>query len=180
MPAILPPEGNVMRVLLQIAVAACLGAPIYVTAQEAVVPAKDADALFTAKDPKLNANKQVAYHIMKDLLEANHWELADRYIAPEYHQHNPLVASGRDTVVNFFVQVLHRQPTPIPAHMKTPVVSVLADGDLVVVTTPLTLKDPRDPSQTYTSTWFDMWRIENGKATEHWDGATKGMAPPAP
>jgi predicted SnoaL-like aldol condensation-catalyzing enzyme len=33
--------------------------------------------LFTSPDPKLNANKQVVLHIMRDLLEANHWEMAD-------------------------------------------------------------------------------------------------------
>ncbi len=46
-------------------------------AQEAVVGVADPDALFTSPDPQLNINKQAAYHIMKDLLEANHWELAD-------------------------------------------------------------------------------------------------------
>ena len=34
-------------------------------------------SLFTSPDPKLNANKQVVLHIMRDLLEANHWEMAD-------------------------------------------------------------------------------------------------------
>ena len=43
-------------------------------AQEPVtgVTGAEADALFTSKNPKLNTNKQAAYHIMKDLLEANH------------------------------------------------------------------------------------------------------------
>ncbi len=31
---------------------------------------------------------------MKDLLEANHWELADKYITARYLQHNPLVTLG--------------------------------------------------------------------------------------
>ena len=30
-----------------------------------------------------------------------------------------------------------------------------------------------DPSRTYTTTWFDMWRFVGGKADEHWDPATK-------
>ena len=34
-------------------------------------------------------------------------------------------------------------------------------------------KDPKDPSKTYTTTWFDMWRIKDGKADEHWDSAMK-------
>jgi predicted SnoaL-like aldol condensation-catalyzing enzyme len=143
-------------------------------AQEPVVGSPDPDALFTSPNPKLNANKQVAYHIMKDLLEDNHWELADKYLTERYLQHNPLVPSGRDTVVKFFTGVLQRKPTPIPAKMTTKVVSVTTEGDLVIVATPREVKDPKDPTKSYTTTWFDMWRIKDGKADEHWDCATKG------
>ncbi len=141
--------------------------------QEPVVGAPNADALFTSPDPTLNANKQAVYHIMKDLLEANHWELADKYLTKRYLQHNPLVRSGRDPVVHFFTAVLKRQPTPVPERMKTKVVAVVAEGDMVIVATPRVLKDPKDPSKTYTTTWFDMWRMKNAKADEHWDCATK-------
>jgi len=142
-------------------------------AQVPVVAAKDADTLFRRQDPKLNANKQVVYHIVKDLLEAGHWELADRYLTAEYIQHNPLAKSGRDGVVKFFVDVLHVKPTPIPEKLKTAIVSVTAEGDLVTVAYPRETKDPKDPSKTYTTTWFDMWRIKDGKADEHWDCAVK-------
>jgi predicted SnoaL-like aldol condensation-catalyzing enzyme len=142
-------------------------------AQEPVVGAPNADALFTSANAKLNANKQVAYHIVKDLIEAGHWELADRYLTAEYTQHNPLAKSGRDGVVKFFVDVLHVKPSPIPPKLKTPIVSVLAEGDLVVVVYPREMKDPKDPSKNYTTTWFDMWRMKDGKADEHWDGAVR-------
>ena len=148
-------------------------------AQEPVVgvTGAEADAMFTSKDAKLNANKQAAYHIMKDLLEANHWELADKWLTAAYHQHNPNVASGRDTVVKFFMSI--RKPSEIPEHLtKTKIVAVVAEGDLVIVVTPRELKDPRDPTKTYTTSWFDMWRFVDGKADEHWDGAT--ISPPAP
>ena len=49
-----------------------------VMAQAPVTGAADPESLFTSPDPKLNANKQVVLHIMRDLLEANHWELADK------------------------------------------------------------------------------------------------------
>jgi predicted SnoaL-like aldol condensation-catalyzing enzyme len=146
-------------------------------AQEAVTAAANPDALFTSPDPLLNRNKQAAYHIVKDLLEAGHWDEADRWIAPEYLQHNPLVPSGRDTVVNFFTKVMKVQPKPIPQKMTTPVVAVLADGDLVTVVYARPLKDPKDPTKTYTTSWFDMWRFKDGKAIEHWDPATKDMMP---
>lgn len=142
-------------------------------AQEAVVAAKDAEALFTSPDPVLHRNKQTAYHIMRDLLEANHWELADRYLTEEYIQHNPLAKSGRQGVVDFFTKVLKVQPSPIPEKLSLPIVSVVAEGDLVIVATLRTLKDPKDPTQTYTTTWFDQWRFVDGKAAEHWDCATK-------
>jgi len=33
--------------------------------------------------------------------------------------------------------------------------------------------DPKGPAKKYTTTWFDMFRIENGKIAEHWDPALK-------
>ena len=146
-------------------------------AQEAVVGVADPDSLFKSADPHLNINKQAAYHIMKDLLEANHWEMADKWLTAEYHQHNPNVASGRDPVVKFFTSF--RKPSPVPAHMTTKVVAVIAEGDLVVVVTPRELPNPKDPTTKYTTSWFDMWRFKDGKADEHWDGATISAPPPA-
>ncbi|SFC24827.1 Predicted SnoaL-like aldol condensation-catalyzing enzyme [Flexibacter flexilis DSM 6793] len=142
-------------------------------AQEAVTAAPNPEALFTSPDKTLHTNKQAAYHIMKDLLEANHWELADRYIDETYIQHNPNAANGRKAVVDFFTNVLKVQPSPIPDKMKTKIVSVMAEGDLVSVATVRVEKDAKDPSKTYTTTWFDQWRFRNGKAVEHWDCALK-------
>ncbi|HEU4720110.1 MAG TPA: nuclear transport factor 2 family protein [Gemmatimonadaceae bacterium] len=142
-------------------------------AQEPVVGAADAEGLFTSHDPKLHRNKQAAYHIQRDLLEAGHWEMADRWLTERYIQHNPNAASGRAGVVHFFTQVLKVQPKPIPEKLSGKVVAVIAEGDYVVIITPRTLKDPKDPTKTYTTSWFDMWRFVDGKADEHWDGATK-------
>jgi predicted SnoaL-like aldol condensation-catalyzing enzyme len=142
-------------------------------AQEAVVGASDPDALFTSKDPKLHANKQVAYKIIKELIEAGHWERADQYLTERYIQHNPLAASGRAGVVKFFTEVVKAKPQPIPEKMKSKVVAVLAEGDFVTVAFARELKDPKDPGKTYTTTWFDMWRFKDGKADEHWDPQMK-------
>jgi predicted SnoaL-like aldol condensation-catalyzing enzyme len=142
-------------------------------AQEAVVGAADSDALFHSRNRVMNTNKQCAYHIIKDLIEAGHWEQADKYLTERYIQHNPLAASGRAGVVKFFTEVLKTQPVPIPAKMKSKMVSVTAEGDLVVVAYVREMKDPKDPSKSYTTTWFDMWRFKDGKADEHWDPATR-------
>lgn len=143
------------------------------SAREPVVPAADPDALFTSPDPQLNANKQVAYKIIKELLEAGHWERADLYLTERYIQHNPLAASGRDGVVKFFTEVLKVKPGPIAEKLQSKIVCVVAEGDLVIVSYVREHKDPKDPGKTYTTTWFDMWRFKDGKADEHWDCQTK-------
>src|SRR5262245_55816558 len=88
-------------------------------AQEAVTAAADTDALFHSPDSKLNKNKQAAYMIIKELIEAGHWENADKYLTERYLQHNPNAKSGRAGVVAFFTQVLKQQPKPIPAKMQS-------------------------------------------------------------
>ena len=136
--------------------------------QEPVVGAPNPEILFTSKDPKLNANKQVVLHIVRDLLEAGHWKDAPKYLTATYHQHNPMVASGLQPVMKFFAGMPER-PIPKRGEWRTRVVSVVAEGDLVIVATVRIV--PQGTSR-YTTTWFDMWRIKNGKADEHWDGAT--------
>jgi len=145
-------------------------------AQAPVTASDDPESLFTSPDPKLHANKQVVLHIVRDLLEANHWSDADKYITTEYTQHNPMVASGLAPVMRFFGS---RKPTTIPdaKSWKTKIVAVVAEGDLVTVAYVRELPDPRDQSKSYTTTWFDMWRIKDGKADEHWDCATLPQAP---
>jgi len=152
---------------LLLAAGACLHA------QEAVTAAADPDALFFSKNAKLNTNKQAAYHIVKDLIECGHWEQADRYLTERYIQHNPMAANGRPAVVKFFTEILKAKPTEIPKKMKTKVVAVTAEGDYVTVAYVREMKNEKDPSKSYTTTWFDMWRFVDGKADEHWDGATR-------
>jgi len=149
-------------------------------AQEPVTAAADADALFHSADPVLNRNKQAAYHIVKDLIDSGHWEMADKYLTERYLQHNPNAKSGRAGVVYFFTQVVKAKPIPIPAKLeKSKVVSVTAESDLVTVAYARPYPEPADATKTYTTTWFDMWRFVNGKADEHWDPATKGaLGPP--
>ena len=146
-------------------------------AQVPVAGSDDPESLFTSQDPKLHANKQVVMHIMRDLLEANHWADAPKYLSQRYIQHNPNVASGLEGVMKFFGS---RPPAAIPdaKSWRTKIVSVTAEGDRVVVSVRRELPEPRNPGQTYTSTWFDMWRIQDGKADEHWDYGT--IAPPNP
>jgi predicted SnoaL-like aldol condensation-catalyzing enzyme len=157
-----------MKITVLLAVL-CLCAPAI--AQEPVKAAADVDALFKDKNPRANAIKQVAYHIEKELLQCNYWDQADKWLTERYVQHNPLVGSGRAGVVKFFGSDPSRPRKAACERLLAPVVAVLADGDLVTVVTVANRKDSK--GQPYTTTWFDMWRIVEGKADEHWDPQTK-------
>src|SRR5438874_8664168 len=87
-------------------------------AQEPVRGAANPESLFTDRNAKLNTNKQAALHIMKDLLQCNHWDEADKWLTARYVQHNPNVMSGRDAVVKFFGS---RPKTPTCDKLTTPV-----------------------------------------------------------
>ena len=163
------------KTLYAFVVAIFVAAPLL--AQAPVVGSTDPESLFTSKDKKLNTNKQAVMHIMRDLLEAGHWSDAPKYLTNEYIQHNPNITSGLESVMKFFGS--RPQGTiPAPNAWRTKVVSVVAEGDLVVVGVVREMPNPREAGKTYTTTWFDMWRMKDGKADEHWDYGT--IAPPAP
>src|SRR3569833_3366426 len=96
-----------------------------------VVAAPNVEALFHSKDPKLDRNKQAAYHIETDLLESHHWNEAGKWLTQKYVQHNPVAASGLPGVVHYFVAVAHQQPQPLVRPTKVEVVAVIAEGDYV-------------------------------------------------
>ena len=98
-------------------------------------------------------------------------ELAEKYMAENYIQHNPNVPTGRAAFIDFFSKV--KKPRPIESKVAAPLVSITAEGDLVVLSFVRENADPKDSTKKYTTTWFDMFRIENGKIAEHWDPAVR-------
>lgn len=139
-------------------------------AQEPVVAAADSEALFVDEDPALHANKQLALHFMRELLQCNHWERAPEWLSERYLQHNPNGRSGREGIMAFFTRT--RQRTENCGKLTTPLVAVLADGDLVTVVLKREYDHPVRAGEQYTSTWFYMWRVVDGKLDEHWAPAT--------
>jgi predicted SnoaL-like aldol condensation-catalyzing enzyme len=140
-------------------------------AQEPVVGADDPESLFTDDDPQLHENKQAALHIMRELLQCNQWDRAGEWLTERYIQHNPNAESGLAGVVYYFTEVVGRQATEDCGELTTPIVAVTAEDDYVTVMLPRSYPDPRNPDQSYTTTWFDTWRFVDGKADEHWDPA---------
>jgi predicted SnoaL-like aldol condensation-catalyzing enzyme len=173
--------------LILLAATFALALPVTAQAQmralsDPVLPHADPESLFTSPDPVLNRNKQAALHIQRDLLKCNKWREASTWLTDRYIQHNPVAASGLAGVVYYFTQIAKRpvlDPCPaLSAEDPNGVVAVIAEDDYVTILTRRIVPYADDPSQSYTTTWFDTWRFVDGKADEHWDPMTLPAGPP--
>ncbi|CAM3435370.1 nuclear transport factor 2 family protein [Paracidovorax anthurii] len=154
-----------------LAAAALVLAAMGAGAQVPVLPNPDQDAMLASPDPQLAANKRIVYDFWREVFEGLHMELAPKYLTNEYIQHNPNVPSGRAAFVDFFSK--RGQPKAIQPRITGPLVTIVAERDLVTLVFSREYPEPSDPSKKYTTTWFDMFRIEGGKIAEHWDPAVK-------
>lgn len=124
-------------------------------AGDRVVGVKDPEALFHSNDPRTDANKQIAYHVLKDIPEALTTAPMDKYLTERYIQHNQFIPSGRDGMKKMFAIM---KPRPASRKLTEQVVSLVAEGDYVVVRSVQEEPDPKHPGKTTTTTHFDMWR----------------------
>jgi len=138
-------------------------------AQLPVEVAPDQQILIQSDNVKLEANKKLVYDFWRKVLMTRDMTLATQYMAEEYIQHNPNVPTGRQSFIDYFGK-FERQPVKPKIDN---LVSMVAEGDKVVLALKRELPDPKNPGETYTTTWFDMFRIEDGKIIEHWDYGTK-------
>ncbi len=143
-------------------------------AQIPPVGVNDQGALLHSPDPRLAANKKLVFDAWRAIVQAGRTDLAAQYFTEDYIQHNPNVPSGRAAMVEFMSRT--RPVRPIAPDITFPVVALMAEGDLVMLATVTYGKDPEDPSKTYATTHFDMFRIEDGKIAEHWDNLPKDPA----
>ncbi len=133
-----------------------------------VTPVADQAALLLSHDPKLATNKRLVYDFTRIILAGRRLEQAAVFLNEGYIQHNPNVETGLKGFLDFFSKLGGSRP--IPDTIKG-LVAMTTEGDLVTMAFVDTRKDA--DGETYTTTWFDMFRIGNGKIAEHWDNDTK-------
>lgn len=143
-------------------------------AQVPPVGVTDQAALLKSSDPKLAANKKLVYDMYRAIINGGRYEMADKFFTPGYIQHNPNVKTGRDALVAYIKQT--RPQRPLQPTITFPLIALVAEGDMVVVATVTNENDPDHPGQTYDTTHFDMYRLENGLIAEHWDHVPKSKA----
>jgi predicted SnoaL-like aldol condensation-catalyzing enzyme len=156
-----------MKVLVCLLALGILSAPVY--PQVPVTTHPNQQALLQSDNHQLAANKKFVFDFWREVFQARNMSLAPRYLAEDYIQHNPNVATGRQAFMDFFGRF---EPQPLRPELDN-LVAIVAEGDLVVLAFRRELPDRQNTGRTYTTTWFDMFRIRDGKIAEHWDYGTK-------
>jgi predicted SnoaL-like aldol condensation-catalyzing enzyme len=124
-----------------------------------------------AMNAKEKANLQFVLDWWREVIQSRHVELAPKYQAEDYIQHNINIQTGRDGFMKFFGSL--GPAVPIQPTLAPPPAIAFAKGDYVVVIWEREGKDPADPSKTYKYNTYDLLRLRNGKVQEHWDWALK-------
>ena len=160
---------NLSRILPAVLLTALISAP-FSSARAQVAPTENPDQLAMLKDhnPQLARNKKFVFDFWRIVYEGRHLDQAPKYMDEGYIQHNPNVISGRAAFVALFSKV--GAPLPIAPRMKMHVINMVADGPYVMVSTIRKMRDTKDPNHIYSTTWFDMFRLnDKGLIAEHWD-----------
>ncbi len=100
----------------------------------------------------------------REVQQAGHVDLAEKYMLEDYLEHNPNINTGRAA----FVQAFSRRPVRDikPALDPAPVIQ-FAKGPYVAFIWEREGRDPAGAAYKYNA--FDLVRVENGKVAEHWD-----------
>jgi len=135
------------------------GEPVVVTAHP------DQAFLLQQADPQQATNKRRVYDFWRTVILAGRTDTIDRYLAEDFVEHNPLLPSGRQAFTDYISS--RTTPQDIPAEIPD-LVTLVAEGPYVVMAT-VTYYPEADGTGTYTSTHFEMFRLDAGLIAEHWD-----------
>jgi predicted SnoaL-like aldol condensation-catalyzing enzyme len=133
------------------------------------VPNEAQWAMLEAGSPELAANKRVAYDLYRIVMAAQLDQL-ENYAAKDFTNHNPNEEAGFEGMKAYLKQAIG-EPRPIKDTLDN-LVTIFAEGDMVILAFAREYDNPGVPGEKYTSTWFDMFRVEDGLVVEHWDAAT--------
>ena len=107
---------------------------------------------------KTEANKDLMRTYMDDLLNGRREKFASYFEGDNYVQHNPLVA---DNLTGLFAGLKALAAEGL-AVKYTKVHKILGEGNFVLVISEGNFGDKL-------SSYYDLYRIQNGKIAEHWD-----------
>lgn len=117
----------------------------------------DGATLITDLD-KTSENKRLATSIIRDVLMGQNPDNISVYIAEDYIQHNPGIDNGLQGIVDAvaYLSSINNMFRYNTIH------AVIGEGNFVLTISEGTWNDT-------SNAFYDLFRIEEGKAVEHWD-----------
>ena len=146
-------------------------APRITTAVEVTPYPGDQQDLLTHSDPVLASNKRIAFDFFRVILRGQQLDQAASFMAEDYIQHNPNADTGLEGFLVYFRE-FGGGPSEVQDTLPN-LVAIQAEGEYVTLSFVREYEEPGMEDQNYTTTWFDMFRIVDGRIAEHWDPATK-------
>ena len=114
------------------------------------------------------SNRRLVMNFYDALFNRHDLSAADPLVAADYIQHKPGVPSGREAMLKFAGAVFEKFPKT-----RVTIKRSAAEGDLVYLHSHMRFTDT-DPGKAV----FDIFRVTDGRITEHWDVVQD--VPPAP
>jgi predicted SnoaL-like aldol condensation-catalyzing enzyme len=113
----------------------------------------------SVRTPEEQRNLDHVLGMFRDVLQPLDADQVDRYISPDYIQHSPMAAPGRDSLQAFLRMVRAASPNSSQRLLRA-----FVDGDHVILHYHVK-KDPEDRGFVV----MDIFRLTNGMVVEHWD-----------
>ena len=112
-----------------------------------------------SRTPEEQRNLDHVLGMFRDVLQPLDADQVDRYISPDYIQHSPMAAPGRDSLKAFLRMVRAASPDSSQKLLRA-----FVDGDHVMLHYHVK-KDPADRGFVV----MDIFRLINGLVLDHWD-----------
>lgn len=146
-------DGQVAKSLKRLLLAVTLIVPLASVPVQAHEPVPNAQTTLTERNRAIITDFADLFYRRKDVKAA-----FEKYVAPDYIQHNPGVADGRDAAITAL--------SPMFGHpgSRFDVKRIIVDGDLAVIHL-----HGRARADQAGGAVTDIYRLANGKIVEHWD-----------
>jgi len=124
------------------------------------VSAVHADEALTAR------NKAIVRDFYSTVFIKRNVDAAPRFLSPGYIQHSAGIPTGLKGFMDTFRPIFAQK---LPSDYKRELLNVVGDNDIVVI---YQRQSGTENGKHRLALGFDMFRVQNGMITEHWDADT--------